>query len=335
MLRSAYCARRKSLRYLHRGQKVIATANVELVKLVARSTAEGRHVARSVRVLPRDPANVVCKDRPVVADLYKTLGLSILQSQIELVGAGVDHVRKDHRVFRDRRGHRPDRLQTVLRLLAYASGELQVFRQIDIETNVVPLTVGMKIGAAIGPRIVHHNLVQRPELRRGRCNERARRADGIALARYWGQAAKVETSGIHLRNDRLDPVPGKCQQRRTHPRIRCLVSVGDVVPEVVVTEVEFKDPLLAKIEFASARVQPEIVTLEVPPRDTVGVVTPATTQIQVADGEAALPRQSVVLPELVRALADVTSANVDSASRAGELPSLPDRPPDHRRREPA
>jgi hypothetical protein len=53
---------------------------------------------------------MIRKDRPVVADLHEPLALAVLEAEIELIGPGVDHVRKDYRVLRNRRCDRSDRL---------------------------------------------------------------------------------------------------------------------------------------------------------------------------------------------------------------------------------
>ena len=298
---------------------VVAAAQTELVKLVARRACHGQHLRIRTcgrPVSPRHGLDIIFEYRSVIRRLEEFDFVGVAQAQVVLIGDGIDLVGNRGRDLRVLAGDRAHRFIAVLVLPANAG--IQFPLRIDVVTEPYILLAALggqvdivKHGGIVTQCKVGCRLVSSCRI----CQHTVRQN----LRIYFCLGKTVGTTGCAIE---LRPQPGAGQGENvaaSRAIVGCLVTVGTISQQFIVTGVDLELALLPKLERQVSRVQPQIGTRHAHACCVLAVVTVTGTHIKVNDGTGAFLLQTVVFAGLVGVAADVSDANLNRAGGLGQL----------------
>ena len=131
-------------------------------------------------------------------------------------------------------------------------------RQVQRHPGVPAVAIGIQVVVAKGRNVGVDDGVDRGALRRVRRHHLTGPGHGARESRDRRERPVVEIIGVDLGHVGFEPPGGQQQQVRAGPDIRRLVGIGNVVPQLVVAQVDTKLALLRVVHVELACVDPQI-----------------------------------------------------------------------------
>ena len=247
----------------------VAAGEIDLVELVARGARRGRRPGAIRGIVPGDGFDSVEEHRAVVADVEEALVGGIVEARLVLIGLGVDRLRKDDGVLLNRGRDGPKGLRPVAPLLPHVCRELPVPRQVHAEAAAPTQALRVQVVALEVGNVRTEDCNDLRALCRGRRHHGAGRRKGACQSGNRRQRPIIEVRRVRLRHRGLEPVQGQVQCVATGSEVRSLVAIGNVVAQLVETQVDAKFALLAVIEAQLASSYSQICPANVPAPDRV------------------------------------------------------------------